>query len=1627
MPQMLSSRLKQLLFLLVLLPSSFLTAQTAANNPLVDSFGTDSINLVTLTPTVNVPLRSKGGPIATHLTESLSSYCYQGSVLSIYFMYCGTTTVDSDALFGAALVGTAGQPATCPNGTTKTTMVTNLAIVVASGQQKYSLPVNLTDEVDTAGCIPTSWTDHTIDGSGLTAHVSVSSGTITTVVTTPDGLTTTLSGVVTSTSPWYNPNLWGAQTISDPFGNNLSFTGSTLTDSLSSHPVFDFSANSWTDTLGHTQSLSIGAQTVANGNTTIGNNCARPSNFGQQPPASYTYPDGTSIAVTLELDPSGSGKSTGRIGSFTTRSGGTISYAYGTLDCSGLPTTLSRTTIDGTTTYTRISGPATTVVDPGLNKTVYTYSSGSTFPSATVFTQVQKYQNIGTVASPSYSLLTTDVYCYNGNQSNCSTATVTYPISERDVYHTIGAMTTSSRTKTTYDNYGNVTSVSRYDFGGSSPTATTTTYYGTWTGSLPCSAVGSGIVSLPCDIVETDGAGHTIAEKRLTYNGSGFLTSSSIWTGTTWLTVTYTPNSNGTIASSTDPNGLLRTFGYAATAAGGCNGLLETSRSLHVATNDILTEAKTWDCEGPLVLSTTDVNNNPTARSYDALFRQSSFTDPLLLQTTTTYTATSVTTSNSFASSVSNVTTTRDAIGRQIRTQKQQAPSSTNYDTVSNSYGFNGTQWQVGTSVPCVQTVGTPCANNFAQSTVDLLGRAIQSVDTNGSGATSYVYSKNDVLMTIGPAPAGEHTQSKQTEYDGLGRVKSLCQILVTGGSSCGQATAASGYLTSYTYNTFAGGTSTTLTRGSQTRTFTYDAIGRMVSESQPEIGVITYAYDSATGTTCNSNSPGDLIKRTNPDGSWICYNYDFMHRVTDVGISSGGIGGCRRLRYDNTTGVLGSVPSGVTVSNGLGRLVEAETDSCAYPITQSSQTSDEWFSYDADGRLTDVFESTPHSGGYYHTTAAYWPNGALHSLSGVPGYPSMTYGVDGEGRLSSAMSGTTKVVCDTTCSPLSTTYSAANLPLIINIGGTGANGSGDNDTYSYDTSGRMQNYSFTVGAARLSISGALTWNPNGSLRQLAITDGFNAGGTQTCVFGTATTMGYDDLGRLVNVSCNSGSIWQQTFSYDQYDNVTKTGSISWACTSCYDATTNHYNATLSSLISYDTNGNLLNDTFHQYTWDLYGKPIKILPATGTGNCGASGITCVTYDAQGRAVEKQVGSVYTQILYSPIGKTAAMAGQTASGAYFPLPGGATYRQTGSTGGNHYFWHKDWLGTVRLATTLGNRSSNFDRAFAPYGEVYADFGSTSDVDFTGDTQDIVVGTFDTDNRELNATEGRWISPDSARAGWNLYAYSTNPNSAIDPRGLQDFSYSLGSLHVCGGFQGSCLNGSQGQAGSDNWITIKYVQDMYAYLESRKDPLARIMDDLNKVALAPFRPVLQATPWTAYNVAYAALSTQNFSRQVGDAAVTEWKLGTDTIYDTFFRGPVQLFQDAYNGICGADGVACATAPGGAIPVAVEEEAAPIAIGLKDTLDDFAAGKGATTWKSFKDVVDWRPEMLKAFLDPKRPIFVNLDGPVQVWQGIQRSAAGVGGGMDWELYQIYQRPQIWDKITWFSNGAVTENPFK
>ncbi len=407
------------------------------------------------------------------------------------------------------------------------------------------------------------------------------------------------------------------------------------------------------------------------------------------------------------------------------------------------------------------------------------------------------------------------------------------------------------------------------------------------------------------------------------------------------------------------------------------------------------------------------------------------------------------------------------------------------------------------------------------------------------------------------------------------------------------------------------------------------------------------------------------------------------------------------------------------------------------------------------------MWESTRHSGGYYHSTASYWANGALSLLNPLnsTALPTFTYGADGEGRPNSAgaSSGMNPV--------LSTAYDVASRVTGVTLG------SYDSDAFTFDpNSGRMTQYKHTVGATPQSVIGNLTWNANGTLKQLAITDPFDATNQQTCNYG------YDDLARISSANC--GSPWSQTFAFDPFGNLTKSGSVSFQPQ--YNTATNRMQSLPGFTPTYDANGNTLTDSLHTYTWDVQGR------VTAVDTVGLS------YDALGRMVEQNRSGSYTQILYGPNGgKLALMNGQTVTKAFIPLPAGATAVYTsGPT--LSYFRHPDWLGSSRFASTP-SRTLYSDLAYAPFGETYAEAG-TVDRSFTGQNQDTIQGSTTGLNDFLfreYAQYGRWISPDPAGMAavnpsnpqtWNRYVYVLNsPLNAVDVLGLDCFILGPGPLY------------------------------------------------------------------------------------------------------------------------------------------------------------------------------------------------------------------------------------------------------
>jgi RHS repeat-associated protein len=1374
--------------------------QVATGTPPFGSFGGgpfDTINLGNLNVHFAVPVLNKAGR-GTPFSYSLgydNSVWYPSTsngITSWVYLSNWGWTVESNAL----------------GGSVKTTTDTHYPCIVIKqppGAQTiyYVTATIISSYVDPLG------TSHPFF---VAEDPCETGGTFTGTTFDGSGWTITYNGSITATSrlgATVVPNVGGVGSYTDTNGNQLTAN--------SSGQYFD-TLSSTTPVLTQAGSATPASPTTLTYTAPSGGSATYTVNYSQYTVAtafgvsgikeygptsnalvsSITLPDGTSYQFTYEATPGSctplagtysANCITARIASVTLPTGGEITYSYSggsngiesDGSTAGLTRTLNpggewqyaRTQVSGAHWQTQVTSPPDPVNSGSASDVTlidFQQDGNAAVPSPN-FYETQRVVNQG-----ANTALATVVRCYDKNYASCTTTAVSSPITQMDVYSSLPNASTRA-SETAYNAYGVVTSDKEYNYGVALGAAPSSTYLVQDT-SIAYASLTNGIVSLPSSVTVYDwssGAEKTLASSTYNYDqGTPTATSGTpqhiaitgsrgnltqVTTSTTSaanLSKTFTYYDTGNPYLATDVNNAQTTYVY---GSGSCGNSFPTAINEPLS----LSRSITWNCTGGVVTEVIDENGNSVTANYTDpdFWRPKNALDQLNNQTNFSYSGqTAVEASLNFNSgnSVSDSRTTVDGFGRTILTQRLQAPGATNYDTTENDYDNVGRPAR--STMPFSATAGgTSSAAPGVATAYDVLNRPLTVIDADG-GTVSYTYINNDVLQKT----SGTQTFQKQLEYDGLGRLTSVCEITAaTGGGACGQSNSATGFLTKYTYDAL--GRMLTVNQnaqpgaigGTQTRTYVYDWAGRMTSESNPETsntganGTLAYTYD--TDSTCGTSN-GDLVKGVNAAGTVTCYSYDALHRLLQAGNSSVANTILRKLFYDSES----SYPTGVSVSNGKTHLVEARTVNTSNP---STIVTDEFFSYSKRGETTDVYQSTPHSGGYYHTTASYWATGAPQSLSGIPSVPTINYGatgtpgLDGEGRYTqvTAASGTNPAT--------NVAYSTSSTPNPLGALTGVTFGSADSDSFAYDpNTGRLTAYSFSVNGK--TDSGSLNWNSNGTLQQLAIIDNIpGTSDTQTCNYY------YDDLARLGGKDANGYSVdcgtkWQQLFTFDAFGNVSKSGTGTFLPT--YSAATNQF--TLSgATVRYDANGNLLTDNLNSYTWDQnWGNPASV------------NATTLVYDALGRMVEQQNSSAYTEILYSPAGKTALMNGQALAKAFIHLPGRATaiYNSTGLV----YYRHSDWLNSSRLTSTQA-RGLYSSSAYAPFGEQYAVAGA-SDPSFTEENSDTSSTLYDFTFREHSPSQGRWISPDPAGMAaadptspqtWNRYGYvNDDPLDTFDSLGL-----------------------------------------------------------------------------------------------------------------------------------------------------------------------------------------------------------------------------------------------------------------
>jgi len=539
----------------------------------------------------------------------------------------------------------------------------------------------------------------------------------------------------------------------------------------------------------------------------------------------------------------------------------------------------------------------------------------------------------------------------------------------------------------------------------------------------------------------------------------------------------------------------------------------------------------------------------------------------------------------------------------------QKSYSSTQFTTVQNTYNPVGLLHYISNPFLSAAGVTGTGLTEAATITYDGMGRPLNLVNVNG-GTRNFQYIGRDILVTQG-------SNIGQVEVNGLGQIVSYCQInSLTGSGACGQDNAKTGFLTTYTYN--ARGQVAQISQNAQPssaapqlKTSTYDGFGRQLTDTRPE-NSLTYTWDTDPAGTCPA-SAGDVVRVQDSNGNVICNSYDFEHRVLTRTYPSGPNSASTPAKYFvYDTSATFTCPTG---ANQKGRLAEMYTGS------PSSKTTDEGFCYSTRGDLTDMFETTPHSGGYFHTTATYWEDGSIKALSGVPG-------ITGSFTYTPNYAWTNTVSGPSSASLVkSVTSLFGDRPSVITYG------SNDTDTFNQDSKQNFSGFSSTVGSK--TVSNAWTWNNNGFPTTQVITNPFD-----TVAAGLTCSYTWDSLIRPNTLRCTNtataADVWGKNYAYDEFGNMKKTipagfAGQTWSPT--YNLAKNQYTG---STFAYDSNGQVTNDTINTYTWGSDGKMLSVT------NIATGVVTSYTYGADGSLVEESTSGVtgHTQYVLSPLGKIA---------------------------------------------------------------------------------------------------------------------------------------------------------------------------------------------------------------------------------------------------------------------------------------------------------------------------------------------------------------------------------------------------
>jgi RHS repeat-associated protein len=655
------------------------------------------------------------------------------------------------------------------------------------------------------------------------------------------------------------------------------------------------------------------------------------------------------------------------------------------------------------------------------------------------------------------------------------------------------------------------------------------------------------------------------------------------------------------------------------------------------------------------------------------------------------------------------VKATTDGLGRTIKVER--GDGSVTKSIVDSVYGPCACS-PMGKVIQVSQPYAPGQTPVWTVYTYDAMGRTLTARSPDGASTTTYVYQGNKTTVTDA---AGKW---KTTVTDPVGNIIQVTEPNPSGGTVD----------TFYTYNALNKLTQVQMPRAgyTQTRTFTYDNAGRVLTATNPENGTITYTY----------TADGLVATKTDAKNQQVQYSYDTYKRLTQV----------RRYVPSNTPPYppvedvnqrtdyyYDTNPFDTISQNSWGRLAAVVFRN------YSPGTFTYMYSYTTGGLITKKRMKLTRDTWYGVLDAAYeYDNEGRTTSVTYPSGGKYTYSFDSMGRPNQLTDPNNAVVVS------GVSYGAADQLTQI--------------TYDGRTETRVYNSRFQL--TRLTVPGSMdleyrysTTANNGQITQ-----------QKDWLSGEEVNYTYDSLARLIQAATTDAT-WGVAYGYDGYGNLLSKGPVTGkgvvtSLSQAVDPVTNHIVGK-----SYDANGNQIDIMLPGSYPGLYDVENRLIVTTPGGESYG-------YDPSNKRVWKMMTDGVTEEIYF-----YGVDGRRL-GTYKPdAPGTMVQLST-----NLYFAGKliRSQGQTAAVDRLGSLRWSSGTNYYPYGEEVNTTTQNRDK-FATYYRDAATGLDYADQRYYSSVPGRFLTPDPYRAGnrsgdpadpqsWNRYSYTAgDPINRLDPTG------------------------------------------------------------------------------------------------------------------------------------------------------------------------------------------------------------------------------------------------------------------